>query len=56
MRKANSVPISVITGSIDVLQGVTDDDGPLAQPLGPRRADVVLPQHLEAAWSASCGW
>src|SRR5437879_408540 len=30
-----------------VLQAVLEHDGPLAQPLGPRGADVVLTQHLE---------
>src|SRR4030095_6343538 len=30
-----------------VLQNVSRDDGGLRQPLGPRRADVVLAQHLE---------
>ena len=30
-----------------VLHGVADDNQPLAQPLGPRRPDVVLPQHLQ---------
>ncbi len=30
-----------------VLDGVADDDYPLAQTLGPGRPDVVLPQHLQ---------
>ena len=47
MSTGNCSPIIVITGIVVILEDVANHQHPLAEPLRPRSADVVLAQHLQ---------